>query len=704
MNMALYIKEGRFYLDETPISLIGGSVHYWRLDRSLWPDILDRVKEMGFHTICTYIPWSVHEIARDEFDFGAIDANLDIDAFLVLCEEKGLHVLLRPGPHVNSEITYFGFPKRIVLDPEIQSRTADGTPVVFPSPPRMFPVPSYASEKFYREVGLFFDHVCPIIVRHLHPDGCVIGVQADNEMSFFLRTQPYDHDYSDGAIELYRTFLEDKYGDISRLNRVYKTNYNIFSDVLPPYDFEAAGKKDVPYYLDWIEYKEYYLCHGIEHISDMLRVRGVDTLLYHNLPGVCTKPPYNLIKMEEIVDVVGFDLYYYKEEYHKIKQSIEYLSSTSRAAFVPEFASGFVALPLPIKPIMLEDARFTTLAALMHGFSGINFYMLVERERWVGSPVDRFGGIRKQNFKFYVQLNKLIQRIDHAEITKENEGILLINRDYARLELASSLLTPIPLIGNITPEQYVSEDELGFKEVIQLEYARQWDALYHGFGAAKYAVTIGDTEMSLSNLAKYSMVAVPTFDFLSRDVQQKLLDYVSDGGCLVVGPGVPQLDENMEGCDILARYMHPAQECGSTLTIKDLELRNVAYFNAAPILEVNGNTIIYQSQVGKGNIIHFGFLFPRLDDGVPEGLVDVIDSIAGYAGLTRSIECTDPQIDVAIHSSSNGRKVMFLANTGKTEKEVNVGQVYIDVFTEQETGPQISLAPYSVKVLEAVEP
>jgi beta-galactosidase GanA len=89
---------------------------------------------------------------------------------------------------------------------------------------------------------------------------------------------------------------------------------------------------------------------------------------------------------------------------------------------------------------------------------------------------------------------------------------------------------------------------------------------------------------------------------------------------------------------------------------------------------------------------------------VPEGLVDVIDSIAGYAGLTRSIECTDPQIDVAIHSSSNGRKVMFLANTGKTEKEVNVGQVYIDVFTEQETGPQISLAPYSVKVLEAVEP
>jgi hypothetical protein len=95
---------------------------------------------------------------------------------------------------------------------------------------------------------------------------------------------------------------------------------------------------------------------------------------------------------------------------------------------------------------------------------------------------------------------------------------------------------------------------------------------------------------------------------------------------------------------------------------------------------------------------------PLLDDGVPEGLVDVIDSIAGYAGLTRSIECTDPQIDVAIHLSSGGRKVMFLANTGKTKKEVNVGQVYIDVFIERVTGPKIALTPYSVKVLEAVEP
>ncbi|MEA1866377.1 MAG: hypothetical protein U9N46_14530 [Euryarchaeota archaeon] len=56
---------------------------------------------------------------------------------------------------------------------------------------------------------------CPVIRAHLHPHCCVIAVQADNEMSFFLYTQPYDHDYSTGAILLYLRFLNEKCRDLS---------------------------------------------------------------------------------------------------------------------------------------------------------------------------------------------------------------------------------------------------------------------------------------------------------------------------------------------------------------------------------------------------------------------------------------------------------------------------------------------------------
>ena len=699
--MALTISDQKFHLDDRDKLLISGSVHYWRLDHLRWAAILDRVREMGFETICTYIPWAVHEISQGEFDFGEINPDYDLDSFLTLCEENGMYVLLRPGPHVNSEITYFGFPKRILRDPDIQSITADGTPVVFPSPPRMFPVPSYASEKFYQEVGIYFDHVCPIITEHLHPHGCVIGVQADNEMSFFLRTQPYDHDYSTGAIRLYARFLKEKYRDLNLLNELYRTDYASFDEIPPPRDFNAENRSDLPYYLDWIEYKEYYLQYGLARIAAMLKERGVTTLIYHNLPGLCAKPPYNQIKMEEIVDVVGFDLYYYKEEYHKVKRCVQYLNGTSRAPFIAEFASGFVALPIPAKPIMLDDARFTTYTALMHGFSGINFYMLVERERWVGSPIDRSGGIRKEQFEFYQRFNQILKRINYQELRIKCEGILLINRDCARLELASSLLTPIPILGGITPEYYVSEDDLGFNDVIQLEYGRQWDALYYGFGAAKYAVTLGDTELPLERLSGYRMVAVPTFEFMSRDVQKKLLGYAKDGGCLVIGPRAPAFDETMNECDILEEHLLEPCERVDTVTVDGIELKDADIFDSTDaLLRSDRGVLIYQQTIGSGKIIQFGFLFPRMTEDVPAGVTGIIDRIATAAGLSRIIPCIDPAIDAAVQIGGD-RKILSVANTGTVEKEVDIGGRYVDLDSEELVGPVISIPGYTVRILEA---
>ncbi len=31
-------------------------LHYWRLERGKWDDILDKVKALGFNAICVYIP------------------------------------------------------------------------------------------------------------------------------------------------------------------------------------------------------------------------------------------------------------------------------------------------------------------------------------------------------------------------------------------------------------------------------------------------------------------------------------------------------------------------------------------------------------------------------------------------------------------------------------------------------------------------
>jgi beta-galactosidase len=54
------IADYKIYLDSTPIPLIGGEVHYWRLAPQNWCGILERAREMGLEVISTYVCWDYH--------------------------------------------------------------------------------------------------------------------------------------------------------------------------------------------------------------------------------------------------------------------------------------------------------------------------------------------------------------------------------------------------------------------------------------------------------------------------------------------------------------------------------------------------------------------------------------------------------------------------------------------------------------------
>ncbi len=257
-------------LTDTGLSIAGqdvpvyaGAIHYWRLERELWPQILDRVQELGFGMVETYIPWSVHEIAPGCFDWGTTDARKDVEAFLRLCEARGLWVLVRPGPLINAELTNFGFPEWVLLDPAVQARTGVGSLHLDAAwglhPPHQFPVPSYASEVFYRYVERWFEVICPIIVRHLAPAGCIVGVQSDNETSYLFHDRAYATDYSEASLRLYRAFLQERYTSIEMLNQAYSATYSAFAEVEPPRDCQVKKRSDMAWHVDWVAYKEYQI-------------------------------------------------------------------------------------------------------------------------------------------------------------------------------------------------------------------------------------------------------------------------------------------------------------------------------------------------------------------------------------------------------------------------------------------------------------
>ncbi|HXF33101.1 MAG TPA: beta-galactosidase, partial [Candidatus Acidoferrales bacterium] len=169
------------------VPLVCGAMHYWRLEPSAWGPGLDAMRAMGMRVVETYVPWGAHEVSppdppqagrrdrkRPAFDFGQTRPRLDVARFLRMVHERGMLAIVRPGPHINAELTYFGLPERVVWDGACQAKTPKGNPVMLPLVPVGFPVPSYASEAFHEEVEGWFEACIPVLSPLRHPEGPIV--------------------------------------------------------------------------------------------------------------------------------------------------------------------------------------------------------------------------------------------------------------------------------------------------------------------------------------------------------------------------------------------------------------------------------------------------------------------------------------------------------------------------------------------------
>ncbi len=527
-----------FVIEDKIYPLYSGDFHYWRHPRELWASILDNVRQMGFQTICTYVPWGIHEVERGKFDY---TGNRDLPAFLTLCAEKELRVLLRPGPHINSELSLFGYPERIIYDPEIMAVNSLGVPVLLAFASKHFPVPSYASEKFYREAALYFDSLIPLVKNFVYPSGPVIGMQSDNETSYFFKAAAtYELDYHPDSIRLYRKLLKDLYGDVENLNRRYGSRYAAFDEIEPPRDFRAKKKADMPYHIDWGRYKDYQLKYAIERVAEMFRERGIKELpIYHNYP-FGNEYPFDIPGSEELpeIAVAGLDHYGRREKYPELKIKAKFLSGSSRLPFMPEFTSGlWLSLYDAFPP---EEEEFITLAAFMHGIRAINFYMLVERERWTGSPITRDNRVRAGFFEMYRRLNKFLFASRLHQYKKKIEAVVLYNYDLERvLSVSRRWLAE----GHLLPEelQVVKTD---FNLADECLEARRWaEAAAAALAAAGIDYDLANTRVSAERLGNFKYVFLPTASFISEEVIEKLKKYVRRGGRVIMGPRECQFDE-----------------------------------------------------------------------------------------------------------------------------------------------------------------
>lgn len=646
-NFSIKVKDKQFLINDELISIYSGAVHYWRLDRNKWDEILERVKGMGFNAITTYIPWEIHEIRKGEFDFGQINPRNDIDAFITLVESKGMRMIVRPGPQINSELTWFGYPRRILEDPELHAKTSMGSKAILTQVPKPIPALNYASDKFFEETAVWFDAIMPILAKHAFPRGNLIAAQVDNEMAFFFHINPYECDFSFESIRNYQVFLKEKYGSVGVLNTIYRKDYNGFDEVDPPRRFEGTRKEDIPFYTDWIEYRERYLVDSLSRLAEMMRERGLNEIpLFHNYPhplgpggaasGITT--PFNLTALESKLDFVGFDIYSRKELYDHVKTVVSYVVGTSRFPFIPEFIAG--VWPWYFNPGDFEDEEFVTKAALMHGIKGFSRYMIVERDRWLASPVRVDGRIRTENYEMFRHVNEMAVRKRFAKYERQSDIMLLANREYDRLEAASVLVT-FPgdfleiLLGLSEYPNFltVAENSLGLSEAVQVQKSRWFSENYKALSDSGYQFTLGDTDLPLECLKKYKVLILSSFEYMNTPLQEKLALYAKEGGIVILGPKIPFLNQNLQEDGTLRARLNEQ----SVLPIfqDDLEIARTY-------------------QVGEGKVI------------VLQDPAHISRSLLTKLSNEKWVCCVknDSRVDVIIHTNSEypDKKLVFVCN------------------------------------------
>lgn len=88
--------------------MFSGEVHPFRMPvTTLWLDVFQKIRAMGFNMVSFYVDWAVLEGKPGEF---RADGVFDLEPFFDAATEAGIYLLARPGPYINAEVSGGGFP------------------------------------------------------------------------------------------------------------------------------------------------------------------------------------------------------------------------------------------------------------------------------------------------------------------------------------------------------------------------------------------------------------------------------------------------------------------------------------------------------------------------------------------------------------------------------------------------------------------
>jgi beta-galactosidase len=138
--------------------------------------------------------------------------------------------------------------------------------------------------------------------------------------------------------------------------------------------------------------------------------------------------------------------------------------------------------------------------------------MLVERERWQGSPITRHGALRPEYADFYCRLTAFLQRYEFWRFEREQRALVLRNYDLGRFEAITSTLSyaHADLLG-LPWELFSSDVDLplrwdGAAEADEYRDDTWFGTLLRSLREQSVDYDLADTHISAERLARYPLV------------------------------------------------------------------------------------------------------------------------------------------------------------------------------------------------------
>jgi beta-galactosidase len=208
-----------------------------------------------------------------------------------------------------------------------------------------------------------------------------------------------------------------------------------------------------------------------------------------------------------------------------------------------------------------------------------------------------------------------------------------------------------------------------------------FNGLLRGLQTLNFNYDISDLENSnVENLSRYKQLWVVTTEFMNASTQKLLVNFVKNGGHLILYPAIPTLDLYLNPCSVLK------DELGVKIT-KSVSPNKINAFGIDDVYTVSREKQIFQNvskteivsttktgevcgirkNVGNGMATILGYVFGYTTDDH----LHLIEKIVSLDSIKRQAKLSDPDIQFVIRK---GKKYsyMFLLNYHNQKKSFTV--------------------------------